>query len=94
MTRAEVVARHDDEASVGVVADRDVEARDDYGRLLAYVRRAADDVLVNEILVREGFARTLFFEPNLALESVLRGAERSARADRLGLWSACTESGR
>jgi micrococcal nuclease len=72
-----------------VVADRDVEARDDFGRLLAYVRRADDDVLVNEVLVREGFARTLFFAPNLALESTLRAAERSARADRRGLWSAC-----
>jgi micrococcal nuclease len=72
-----------------VVADRDVEARDDFGRLLAYVRRANDDVLVNEVLVREGFARTLFFAPNLALESTLRAAERSARADRRGLWSAC-----
>jgi micrococcal nuclease len=72
-----------------VVADRDVEARDDFGRLLAYVRRADEDVLVNEVLVREGFARTLFFAPNLALESTLRAAERSARADRRGLWSAC-----
>ena len=73
-----------------VVADRDVEARDDYGRLLAYVRRADDGVLVNETLVREGFARTLFIAPNLTLESVLRAAERSARAERRGLWSACT----
>lgn len=77
-----------------VVADRDVEARDDYGRLLAYVRRATDGVLVNETLVREGFARTLFIAPNLALESVLRTAERSARAEGRGLWSACAEADR
>ena len=73
-----------------VVADRDVETRDDYGRLLAYVRRAEDGVLVNEVLVREGFARTLFFAPNLMLEATLRSAEREARADRRGLWSACS----
>ncbi len=72
-----------------VVVDRDVEARDDYGRLLAYVRRLGDDVLVNDVLVREGFARTLFFPPNLALESTLKAAERSARTDGRGLWSAC-----
>ena len=77
-----------------VVADRDVEARDDYGRLLAYVRRATDGVLVNETLVREGFARTLFIAPNLALESVLRTAERSARAEGRGLWSACAGADR
>jgi micrococcal nuclease len=73
-----------------VIAHRDVEARDDYGRLLAYVRRATDGVLVNETLVREGFARTLFFAPNLTLESTLRAAERSARSERRGLWAACT----
>lgn len=72
-----------------VMADRDVEARDDYGRLLAYVRRASDGVLVNDVLVREGFARTLFIAPNLALQSDLLAAERSARAERRGLWSAC-----
>ena len=72
-----------------VVVDRDLEARDDYGRLLAYVRRLGDDVLVNDVLVREGFARTLFFPPNLALESTLKAAERSARTDGRGLWSAC-----
>lgn len=77
-----------------VVADRDVEARDDYGRLLAYVRRAGDGVLVNETLVREGFARTLFIAPNLTLESVLLAAERAARAEGRGLWSACTGADR
>lgn len=77
-----------------VVVDRDVEARDDYGRLLAYVRRATDDVLVNDVLVREGFARALFIAPNLALEPALRAAERSARADGRGLWSACAGADR
>ena len=72
-----------------VDAVRDTEARDDYGRLLAYVHRASDGVLVNEVLVREGYARTLFIAPNLAFESTLLAAERSARSDGRGLWSAC-----
>lgn len=72
-----------------VDAVRDTEARDDYGRLLAYVHRASDGVLVNEVLVREGYARTLFIAPNLAFESTLLAAERSARTDGRGLWSAC-----
>ena len=82
------------DAPVMLEAHADVEARDDYGRLLAYVRRATDGVLVNETLVREGFARTLFIAPNLALESVLRTAERSARAEGRGLWSACAGADR
>src|SRR5204863_2603564 len=35
---------------------RDVEERDRYGRLLAYVYRARDDLFVNLALVREGYA--------------------------------------
>jgi micrococcal nuclease len=69
---------------------RDAETRDDYDRLLAYVYRAADRLLVNETLVREGFARTLFIPPNTGLESEIRGAERQARTEGRGLWSACS----
>ncbi|MEZ5251703.1 MAG: thermonuclease family protein [Ilumatobacteraceae bacterium] len=45
---------------------RDVEARDDYGRLLAYVHRATDGTFVNLALVRRGFATVLTFPPNTA----------------------------
>lgn len=69
---------------------RDAETRDDYDRLLAYVYRADDRVLVNEVLVREGFARTLFIPPNTGLESEIRSAEREARTESRGLWSACS----
>lgn len=73
---------------VEAVGDR--EPRDDYGRLLAYVRRIDEPLFVNERLVQEGFARTLFFAPNRALEPRLRAAERSARDAGRGLWSACS----
>src|SRR5215207_4425687 len=44
--------------------ERDVVGRDDYGRLLAYVYLAADGSLVNETIVRQGFARPLTIAPN------------------------------
>lgn len=77
---------------VGAFVDvvRDVETRDDYDRLLAYVYRAEDRTFVNELLVREGFARTLFIPPNTGLEDEIRRAERRARTERRGLWSACS----
>lgn len=77
---------------IGTFVDvvRDIESRDDYDRLLAYVYRAEDRILVNEILVREGFARTLFIPPNTGLETEIRRAERSARTEGRGLWSACS----
>ena len=41
-----------------VLLERDVEARDKYDRLLAYVIRADDGVLVNLALVEEGYAES------------------------------------
>ncbi len=69
--------------------ERDVEARDRYDRLLAYVIRRADDLHVNEALVAEGFAEARPFEPNTARQGELDAAEAEARAASRGLWPAC-----
>ncbi len=42
------------------------EARDRYGRLLAYVYRRSDGLFVNAALVQGGFATTLTIPPNTA----------------------------
>lgn len=69
--------------------ERDVEARDKYDRLLAYVIRDRDDVLVNLLLVEEGFAEAISYPPNLAHQDELDRAEAAARSQRKGLWPAC-----
>jgi micrococcal nuclease len=69
--------------------ERDVESRDQYGRLLAHVRRADDDLLVNQDLVEGGFADVLVIEPNRAYAGVLRQARDQARRAGTGRWSAC-----
>ena len=69
--------------------ERDVEARDQYDRLLAYVTRADDDVLVNLLLVEEGLAEALSYPPNTARQAQLEAAEQQARAEGRGLWEAC-----
>ena len=76
-------------AGTHVRLERDVEARDPYDRLLAYVTRADDDVLVNLLLVSEGFAESARFAPNLAHQAELDRAEAEAKAARRGLWPAC-----
>jgi micrococcal nuclease len=53
-------------AGTYVHLDRDVEARDDYGRLLAYVTRATDGLFVNVELAADGFADALSIPPNTA----------------------------
>jgi micrococcal nuclease len=71
-----------------VRAERDVEGRDAYGRLLLHLHRA-DGLFVNHELVAAGFATTLVIPPNGAYASLLGQAERTARAEGRGLWGAC-----
>jgi micrococcal nuclease len=73
----------------GVWLERDVEARDRYDRLLAYVIRAEDDLLVNLRLVEEGFAAAIAYPPNTARQGQLEAAEAEARSSGRGLWPAC-----
>lgn len=68
--------------------ERDVEPRDRYGRLLAYVH-LDDGTLVNLALVAEGYGAVLVIEPNHAHAPALRRAGADARAAGLGLWGAC-----
>ena len=68
---------------------RDVEPRDQYDRLLAYVVRTDDQLFVNLDLVDRGFAATLVYPPNDHYADVLRQAERAAVAAGAGLWGVC-----
>jgi micrococcal nuclease len=69
--------------------ERDVEARDRYDRLLAYVIRDDDDLLVNVLLVEEGYAEAMPYPPNVARQAELDRAEAAARAAERGLWPVC-----
>ena len=68
---------------------RDVEERDRYGRLLAYVYRTRDELFVNRALVREGYAVVLTVPPNVAHTDEFVAAARDAREHGRGLWSRC-----
>lgn len=69
--------------------ERDIEARDQYERLLAYVYRAEDGLDVNRHQVTQGYAAASSYPPNTALQADLTAAERQARAADTGLWGAC-----
>ncbi len=68
---------------------RDVEPRDRYDRLLAYVERADDGLFVNLAQVDAGYAEAFPFPPNVAHRPQFDDAERQAREARLGLWATC-----
>jgi micrococcal nuclease len=72
---------------VRLVEDR--EARDRYGRLLAYVYRQPDGLFVNAELVRRGLARPYPYAPNTRFAGRIAGLAEAARAAGKGLWSAC-----
>ena len=68
----------------------DVEQRDRYDRLLAYVYRRADGLLVNAELLRRGYAQLLTIPPNVAHTDEFAAIARQAREGSQGLWGACT----
>ncbi len=73
--------------------ERDVEERDRYDRVLAYVYRLDDGVFVNLELARQGFADALTIAPNVAYSTELVAAVAEARNEQRGLWVACDDFG-
>lgn len=71
-----------------IALTRDVETRDQYGRLLAWVHRA-DGLFVNLAMVESGHAEPLFFAPNNRLEPLFVTAGWRAHGEQRGYWSAC-----
>ena len=70
--------------------ERDVVARDDFGRILAYVYLAGDGQFVNLTIIRQGYARPLTIPPNVAHTDEFVAASRAAQDDNIGLWAGCT----
>ena len=68
--------------------ERDVEPRDRYGRLLAYVYRD-DGTMVELTVATEGLAGSLAIPPDVAHRREIEAAVASARAANRGLWGAC-----
>jgi micrococcal nuclease len=64
----------------------DVEKRDKYGRILAYLR-TTDSRLINLLMVKNGYAMLFTIPPNVRYAAELRDAQREARGKRLGIWS-------
>jgi micrococcal nuclease len=68
----------------------DVQARDRYGRLLAYVWVTGPDgveIMVNAELVRLGYAAVLTVPPNVRHAELFRKLAAEARERHRGLWA-------
>ncbi|MBI5102033.1 MAG: thermonuclease family protein [Nitrospirae bacterium] len=72
-------------SSGNVVLEYDIVSRDKYGRLLAYVR-TPDGRLINELMVRDGYAVLFTFPPNVRYSDLFSKAQKEAREKKLGIW--------
>jgi micrococcal nuclease len=62
----------------------DVQARDRYGRMLAYVW--IGEIMINAELVRLGYAQVMTVPPNVRHQALFVKLQRDARDARRGLW--------
>ena len=69
-----------------VYLEKDISDHDKYGRLLRFVY-LEDGTLVNEALIREGYASVMTYPPDVSKKDVFRAAEQQARDEERGLWN-------
>ena len=70
--------------------EKDITDRDKYGRLLRYVW--VGDTLINLELVKQGFASSYSYPPDIKYQDDFVEAEREARDAKRGLWDACQQA--
>lgn len=63
----------------------DLEARDRYGRMLGYVY-LNDGRMLNEVIIRSGYASPMTIPPNVRHQERFLAAFRAARDEGAGLW--------
>lgn len=68
--------------------EKDVSETDRYGRLLRYVYLG--EIMVNEALVRDGFAISSSYPPDIKYQEIFNARQTEARTQQKGLWSACS----
>ena len=69
--------------------ERDIEARDRYGRMLLYLYRESDNLFINLDLVSHGYGTPMSIEPNTFHRTDFVHAAALAEVANVGLWKAC-----
>jgi len=67
--------------------EKDITNKDKYGRLLRYVY--VGDIFVNLELVKQGFATSYTYPPDVKYQKEILAAEEEAREANRGLWGVC-----
>ena len=72
--------------------EKDISETDRYGRLLRYVwvkDEGGNEIFVNDYLVRQGFAHSYSYPPDINYQDQFKSSESKAREENLGLWQFC-----
>jgi len=74
--------------------EKDITDKDKYGRLLRYIyvdpsASSGQAIFVNLELVKQGFAFSYTYPPDIKYQAEILAAEREAREAGRGLWKAC-----
>lgn len=73
-----------------VTLEKDVSDKDRYGRLLRYIW--VDGIMVNELLVQEGYAKAEYYFPDGKYSERFRYLQDEAQINKKGLWGECLEA--
>ncbi len=73
-----------------VSIELDVQERDKYGRILAYVYVGGQ--MYNKILLQEGMAKVATYPPNVRYVDDFKALEKTARESNKGLWAYSDDS--
>lgn len=68
-----------------VTLEFDIDKRDKYGRILAYLWTTNGE-MINLLMLKSGYAMLFTFPPNVKYVNELRAAQREARDRKLGIW--------
>ena len=61
-----------------------IEKEDKYGRIQAWV--FVDDVLLQEDLIKNGYARSMYIEDNYLYADKIKEAQKEAKENKKGMW--------
>lgn len=65
--------------------EKDISEKDKYGRILRYVY--IGDTFINDYLVRQGYAHSYSYPPDIKHQDQFKQAEEEARNNKRGLWA-------
>ncbi len=68
-----------------IFLEYDIERRDKYGRILAYIW-TQNRKMVNDEMMKNGCAVLFTFPPNVRYAERLRSAQKKAQEDKAGIW--------